>query len=81
VNVNIRLFARARDLVGVDTLSLDVPEGATVGAVREELLRQHPALEVLSSHLLVAVGTEYATDDAAIAEGADVSVFPPVSGG
>ena len=81
MNVNIRLFARARDLVGAQVLTMDLPEGANVAALRRELLRLHPALAVLDPHLLVAVGTDYATDDAPIPENADLSVFPPVSGG
>ena len=81
MNVTVRLFARARDLAGVQTTSIELRDGASVADFRRRLVEQHPALETLLPHLLVAVDNEYAADSAAMTSGAEVAVFPPVSGG
>ena len=72
-------FARARDLAGTDRARLEAP--ATVGALRRVLLERYPALAPIAPHLLIAVNQAYAQDSASIPDGAEIAVFPPVSGG
>ncbi|MEX0585533.1 MAG: MoaD/ThiS family protein [Pirellulales bacterium] len=81
MQINVRLFARARDLAGAQSVSMELTEGATVADLRRELLNVKPALEPLAGTLLVAVGSEYAADTQILSPGADVACFPPVSGG
>lgn len=81
MRIEVRLFARARDLAGSATISLELPQQATVGDLRTALLRDRPALKPLAPHLFVAVGTDYAPDSLVLAPGAEVACFPPVSGG
>jgi molybdopterin converting factor subunit 1 len=78
---SVRLFARARDLAGAETVSLRVAFPTTVGQVRAGLLAKYPALVPLGPHLLAAVNSDYADDGDAIPAGAEVAFFPPVSGG
>jgi len=76
VQVSVRLFAGLRERAGTARRSLELPEGATVADVWERLeLGAEPA------GLLYAVNREYASADAALAEGDEVAVIPPVSGG
>lgn len=81
MNVSVRLFARARDLAGSTAITLELTEPATVADLRSALLQARPQLQPLAASLLVAVGTEYAPDNATIAAGTEIAVFPPVSGG
>lgn len=81
MNVRVRLFARARDLAGAESVQLDLPESPTVGQLRAVLLAKCPALEPIGRSLLVAVGNDYARDDTLLADSAEIAVFPPVSGG
>ena len=81
MEITLRLFARARDLAGRDSANLTLSDGATVASLRSLLLEQYPALAPVASQLLVAINARYATDDALIPAGAEVAVFPPVSGG
>lgn len=81
MTITLRFFARARDLAGTDRAMLTLPEDVTVAAVRALLLERYPALASVAGQLLVAVNARYATDDAAVPPGAEVAVFPPVSGG
>lgn len=79
--LNIRLFARAKDLAGSETVSVEVPDEATVGSLKLALKEQHPALEPVIRNLHVAIGTDYANDATLLNESQSISCFPPVSGG
>jgi len=81
MRIDVRLFARARDLAGAPTVAVELPEPATVADLRRALLKGVPALQPLASSLLVAIGSEYASESAIIFPGAEVACFPPVSGG
>lgn len=81
MTLNVRLFARARDLAGADTVTVQLPEAATVGNLKAALAEQHPALEPIVAHLHVAIGTDYADDSTTLGPASEVSCFPPVSGG
>jgi molybdopterin converting factor subunit 1 len=81
VRVCIRLFAVAKDIAGSDTVWLELPVGATVGQLRERLAAELPALAAVLPHVLFAIGTEYARDDAVIGPSSEVACIPPVSGG
>lgn len=74
-------FARARDLAGTDRARLEGLPPATVGELRRVLLDRYPALAPIAPHLLIAVNQAYAQDSASIPDGAEIAVFPPVSGG
>ena len=81
MRLNVRLFARARDLAGSDTVELDLPDATRVGDLRLALAERYPALRPLARHLLIAVGTDYATETTPLDPKAEVACFPPVSGG
>ena len=49
----IKLFAKARDLVGTAEVELDLPESATVADLRSALGEHSPALRLLLPSLLV----------------------------
>jgi molybdopterin synthase catalytic subunit/molybdopterin synthase sulfur carrier subunit len=81
MNVEVRLFARARDLAGADRVRVRLPESARVSDLRVALAEQHAALRSVASSLLVALGTDYADDAAPITPSVEIACFPPVSGG
>lgn len=81
MQLSIKLYARARDLAGGPTITLELPHEATVAQLRTALIEQHPALAKLVPNLLVAIGTDYATDSTVLTAESAVSCFPPVSGG
>jgi molybdopterin synthase catalytic subunit/molybdopterin converting factor small subunit len=73
VPVTVRLFAGLRERAGWSRREVDA---ATVGEVWRALeLGDEPA------GLLYAVNKEYATPDRALADGDEVALIPPVSGG
>ena len=77
----IKLFAKARDLVGTSDIELDLTDSATAADLRIKLGEAFPALRPILPSLLVAVGTDYAAPATRVGGRTDLAVFPPVSGG
>jgi molybdopterin synthase sulfur carrier subunit len=81
VNLEVKLFALAREAAGNGAVRVALPAGATVADLRRHLAEQYPALAPLVGQMLVAVGAEYAEDDQTLDGAAEVACIPPVSGG
>lgn len=81
MRVQILLFGVLKDLVSGRTQVLDLPAGATVESVLSHYRRLAPEIEELSARLAVAVNGKYAQPSLALAEGDEVALLPPVSGG
>lgn len=81
MRLRLLAFASAADAVGGAAQELELPAGATVGHLKAELARRHPALQPLLPRLAVAVDGAVAGDLEPLAEGCEVALLPPVSGG
>jgi molybdopterin synthase catalytic subunit len=77
----MRLFASAREVVGKQEVIVDVPEGVTAADLLTQLVAQHPDLRRLAPSLKLAVNHEYVEGERRLAEGDEVALIPPVSGG
>ncbi len=78
----VQLFAGARELAGVASVSVELPCGATVAELRSALRRDlTPAFAALVRRSRIAVNCEFAEDSATVPEGAELALIPPVSGG
>jgi sulfur-carrier protein len=79
--VVVRLFARAKDLAGADSLRVELPDGATVAALKTALAAGWPKLSSIVFRSAIAVDEEFATDNSLLSAGSVVALLPPVSGG
>ena len=79
--IKLLFFAALRDRAGTRTAEIDVPVGTTVRGLKDAVANQYPNLKESVGHVLVAINREYAKDEAVVPEGAEVALFPPVSGG
>lgn len=76
MRVTVRLFAGLREQAGAGTRELDLPEGAQAGDVWGALgLGKRPG------GLALAVNRRYADAEEHLADGDEVALIPPVSGG
>ena len=74
--IALRLFAGLRELAGTGSRDVELPEGSAVRDVWPTLgLGEEPP------GLLYAVNKEYAPRDRELADGDEVALIPPVSGG
>jgi len=81
VNVRVRLFAVARQWAGRDSVTLDLPDGASLAQLRRRLAEEVPQLSQAMGQMTFAIGAQYADDRATIPPDAEVACIPPVSGG
>jgi molybdopterin converting factor subunit 1 len=79
--MKVRLFARAKDLAGADSIDVQLPVGATVGDLRRRIGQAYPALAGLLERSALAVNDEFADDALTLPVNAEVALLPPVSGG
>jgi molybdopterin converting factor subunit 1 len=80
--IDVRLFAMLRERAGRDTVTVEVPDTATVRDAKEAVARTHGLADVIERvSIVMAVNREYADDDAPLAEGDELALIPPVSGG
>jgi molybdopterin synthase catalytic subunit/molybdopterin converting factor small subunit len=76
MHVVVKLFAGVRERAGTGERALELPDGARAADVWQELeLGDEPP------GLLYAVNRVYADADRALADGDEVALIPPVSGG
>lgn len=83
MKIQVRYFASLREALGPGE-TVDAPAGSTLGALRDQLLaRGGRHAEALARHRAVRCALDQAMSDegAALADGAEVAFFPPVTGG
>jgi molybdopterin synthase catalytic subunit len=80
-DVSILFFAQLKDLAGNSRVTLQIPAGTTVAGLRQLLETQFPLLQTRIKTTLVSINQEFALDDDLIPNGAEIALFPPVSGG
>ena len=81
VKVRVRLFAGLKELIGQQDLTVDLPEGASVGDLREKLGGDIPRLASFLPSLVCAVNEEYRLPEYPLHDGDEVALIPPISGG
>lgn len=81
MELKVRLFALYRERAGKTIVTVDMPDGATVSDLTDEVRRQIPNLAPPEVKIVVAVNTDYADSNVVLQPGDDVCLIPPVSGG
>jgi MoaE-MoaD fusion protein len=76
MQVTVRLFAQLRERAGTSELTIELQDGARVKDAIDELGDLAAELPVV-----MAVNREYADGEAPLAQGDELALIPPVSGG
>lgn len=79
--VKLLFFATLRDRAGTKSMELDIPADLTVQGLKDKISNEYPNLKESMSSVIITINREYAFDDAAIPQNAELAMFPPVSGG
>ena len=79
MQVRVLCFGVLKDWLGAGPAAVELPEGATVGALLDELRAQKPTAALQG--IAVSVNAEYASSAHVLREGDEVGLLPPVSGG
>ncbi len=81
MQIQVLFFAHFKEKAGTSKVMVVLPDGATVGALKTALAGQFPATALLMGNSVVSVNQQFAFDGDPIPDGAEVAIFPPVSGG
>lgn len=79
--VRVLFFARYAELVGRSTATITLALPATVADVVGRVRRELPGGAGLPERPLAALNAEHARLDAAVTDGDEVALLPPVAGG
>jgi molybdopterin synthase catalytic subunit/molybdopterin converting factor small subunit len=81
MRVRVLVFGVLKDLIPEHGGSVDLPGGASVGDLLEHYRGRLSGQDSMWSSLAVAVNREYVTAAHLLADGDEVALLPPVSGG
>ena len=79
--VTVRLFAVLRDVAGSEECTIALAPGAQALEAKAVLLERYPRLQGLLASTRVARNAEYQPWDVELADGDELCIIPPVSGG
>jgi len=80
-HIKVLLFATLRDRAGAKSIEVNIPDGATVQDLKDHIASGYPNLKKSMETVVVSINREFAFDENIIPRGAEVAMFPPVSGG
>jgi molybdopterin converting factor subunit 1 len=79
--IRVVAFARVRELLGFSEREFRLDDIPTVAALRSRLESDAPELVQLRDSTRVACNGHIVLDDAALSDGDEVALLPPVGGG
>jgi molybdopterin synthase catalytic subunit len=80
MRVRVLCFGRLRELMAPETVA-ELSSSAAVADLWRFLRAQHPALAAYDGAIAIAVNQNFASSSTPLAEGDEVALLPPVSGG
>lgn len=81
MQVRVLYFGALRELLSCAGETVELSPATTVAQLVENCMERTPRLRGYAASLAVAVNCEYANADRVLAEGDEVALLPPVSGG
>ncbi len=81
MRIRVLFFATFRDLAGTRETIVELPEEPVVKDFKSHLQIKFPGLSPTLNTGLISINQEFAFDSDTIPDGAEVAIFPPVSGG
>jgi MoaE-MoaD fusion protein len=81
VTVRLRFFASLRERLKSSAAERTLADGATIADLWSALCQERPDLVPLSASMSFAVNREYVERQHVLADGDEVALIPPVSGG
>ena len=79
--MRVLLFSVLREAVGQERLDVTLPASATGADLLDVLQAEHPALARHRPVIRLAINQEYVPETSILADGDEVALITPVSGG
>jgi molybdopterin synthase catalytic subunit len=81
ISVRVRAFAGLREALEASDFAVELPAGADIAGLVAKLSADYPAARLPARRFTAAVNRAYAPPDRVLADGDEVALIPPVSGG
>lgn len=81
MRIKVLFFGVLRDIAGQRECTVDLADGATASTLFEHFAQLFPALTEMRKSVVLARNHEFADPGALLADGDEVALLPPVSGG
>ncbi len=81
MRIRVLFFGLLRDLIGCSEQELELPENARLETVFDHYASQFPRVREMSDSIVMARNEEFVARDGSLADGDEVALMPPVSGG
>jgi len=81
ITIRVRAFAGLREALGTGETTTEVPAGTDVAGLVARLAAAYPEARLATRRYTIAVNRAYAPPDRVLADGDEVGLIPPVSGG
>ena len=81
MKVTVRYFAICRQMFNRDEEDIDLPEGAILQDVLDQLKEEKPEISELFETMQMSVNWQYADHETKLSNNDEVALIPPVTGG
>jgi molybdopterin synthase catalytic subunit len=81
LKVKVLYFASSREIASASAEGIDLPNGSNLGDLARDMFKRHPGLKKLEKSIKFSINFDVAESDAALKDGDEVGVLPPVAGG
>lgn len=81
MQITVKCFALAKQLVGDDTVSVELTGGTTIDDLKKELAERFPQMDRVLNSSMIAVDGDYVPGNYSLRGDEEVACIPPVSGG
>jgi MoaE-MoaD fusion protein len=81
IHIRVLFFGQLRDVTGTAEMQWDLPEGSTSKQLFGALTVAYPRLAAMQKSIVMARNAEFLTEPTVLADGDEVALLPPVSGG
>ena len=81
MKIHVQFYAQLRDLVGMRELDVELPEGATIRDLLNQIYAQQSVLRSHDKSILIGAGVEFVDRNYQLTPGEEIAFMPPVQGG
>ncbi|WP_246611840.1 molybdopterin converting factor subunit 1 [Agarivorans aestuarii] len=80
--IKVLFFARLKEQLGENTMSVELPADSDTNVLKQLLLAKGEQWKVLNDEaILMALNQQHLSQTAMLSDGDEVAFFPPVTGG
>jgi molybdopterin synthase catalytic subunit len=81
IRIRVLFFANVKEILGKNSADLEIPQDLSLNDFKKFLSQEFPEIEPHINNLVYSINQNFASDESVVPDGAEIAIFPPVSGG